>query len=167
MMGPGMSNKMKAVLLGGLVAGLLSGTPLIGAGNVCCCLWVIVGGALAVYLYGKDVPFLMSGDAALLGLQSGMVAAVVKTIIDIPIHFLMVRFAGTMQREFIEKMIEQNPDFPAPLAGLMRQFMSPGFAIGALLIGFIFSLVLFSIFGALGGLLGQAIFKKKSPQQPA
>ena len=29
---------------GGVVMGVLSALPLISAGNICCCLWVIVGG---------------------------------------------------------------------------------------------------------------------------
>lgn len=155
-------DKMKAILLGGLVAGVLSGIPFISAGNVCCCLWVILGGVLAVYLYLKEVPLLLSGEAALLGLQSGMVAAVVSTIISIPVRLVMSRFAGAMQRQMLDRIFEQNQDFPPQLRDFMLHIFSPGFMLGAMIIGFIFSLIFFSIFGALGGLLGNAMFKKKS-----
>ncbi len=155
-------DKMKPILLGGLVAGLLSGIPFISAGNLCCCLWVVLGGVLAVYLYSRQVPVLMSGEAALLGLQSGMVAAVVNTIISIPIRFFMVRFMGSMQREMLGRIFEQNPDFPPQLRDLLQSLFSPGFMLGAILIGFIVSLIFFSIFGSIGGLIGNAMFKKKS-----
>lgn len=155
-----MSGKMKAAMLGGLVAGLLSGLPLISAGNVCCCLWVLLGGVIAVYLYSKEVQVLQSGEAALLGLQSGMVAAVVATIVSVPLRLIMSRVAGGLQREFIEKMLEQNPDFPPQLRDFMMHLFSPGFAVGLILLGFVFSLILYSLFGALGGLIGKAIFKK-------
>jgi hypothetical protein len=74
----------------------------------------------------------------------------------------MTRFAGTFQREMIERMMEQNPDFPPQLREFMLSLFSPGFAIGLIIIGFIFSLVFYSIFGALGGLLGNTLFKKKT-----
>lgn len=160
--GVGEPSKIKAALLGGLVAGLLSGIPFISAGNLCCCLWVIVGGVIAVYLYSKQVAVLMSGTAALLGLQSGMVAAVVSTIISIPVRLIFSRMMGSVQREMIEKILEQNPDFPPQLRDFMLQIFSPEFAIGMIIIGFVISLIIFSLFGALGGLIGNAMFKKKT-----
>ncbi len=144
------------------MAGLLSGIPFISAGNLCCCLWVLLGGVLAVYLYSREVPMLTSGDAALLGLQSGMVAAVVSTLISIPVRFFITRFFGAVQQQMLQKMFEQNPDFPPQLRGLMQSILSPGFMIGAILVGFVFALIFYSIFGALGGLLGNAMFKKKT-----
>jgi hypothetical protein len=158
---PTQPNKMKAALLGGLVGGLLSGLPFIAAGNCCFCLWVVLGGVIAVYLYSKEVPEVMSGDAALLGLQSGMVSAVVSTILSIPVRLIMSRFMSGFQREMIDRMLEQQTDFPPQLAEFLKMLSSPGFQLGAIAIGFIFSLVFYSMFGALGGLIGKALFKKK------
>lgn len=155
-------NKMKAALLGGLVAGVLSGLPGISAGNCCFCLWVVLGGVIAAYLYTKEVPLLRSGEAAFVGMMSGVVAAVIATIISIPLRLLMSRFMMGFQREFMEKMLEQNQDFPPQLREFMLGMFSPGFAIGMILVGFVMSLVFFSIFGALGGMLGNAMFKKKA-----
>ena len=41
-------------LIGGLVMGVLSALPIISAGNVCCCLWVVSGGAIAAYLFQQE-----------------------------------------------------------------------------------------------------------------
>ena len=43
-------------LLGGLFIGVLSSLPLVNIGNVCCCLWVVVGGLLTVYLQQQNTP---------------------------------------------------------------------------------------------------------------
>lgn len=158
----GPPDKIKAALLGGLVGGLLSGLPFIKAGNCCFCLWVVLGGVIAVYIYAKQVQVLSGSTAALLGMQSGMVSAVVSTIVSIPFHLMMTRFAGGFQREMIERMMEQNPDFPPQLRELMLRFFSPEFAVGMIIIGFISALIFYSIFGALGGLLGNTLFKKKT-----
>ena len=31
-------------VIGGVIMGVLSALPIVSAGNVCCCLWVVVGG---------------------------------------------------------------------------------------------------------------------------
>ena len=51
-----MNDKLRSAIVGGVVIGLLSGIPYVRLGNVICCLWVIVGGALASYLYIKKSP---------------------------------------------------------------------------------------------------------------
>lgn len=150
---------MKAALLGGLVGGLLSGLPFIKAGNCCFCLWVMLGGVIAVYIYSKQLYAMTGGTAALLGMQSGMVSAVVSTIISIPFQLIMTRVAGGFQREMIEKMMEQNPDFPPQFRDFMLRMFSPEFAVGLIIFGFIISLVVFSLFGALGGIIGRSLFK--------
>ena len=34
--------------------GVLSALPLVAAGNLCCCLWVVSGGAIAAYLLQQN-----------------------------------------------------------------------------------------------------------------
>ncbi len=41
----------KAIIVGGLVAGLLSGMPCISIFNCFCCMWVILGGVVAARTY--------------------------------------------------------------------------------------------------------------------
>jgi len=40
--------------IGGLVMGVLSALPLVSAGNICCCLWVVTGGLVAAYLLQQN-----------------------------------------------------------------------------------------------------------------
>jgi len=68
----------KPALLGGLLIGVLSSLPLVAIGNLCCCLWVIVGGLLTVYLEQQAQPDpIDTGDAAVGGLLAGIVGAIV------------------------------------------------------------------------------------------
>ena len=51
------SGRLQPALYGGLFIGVLSALPLVNAGNCCCCLWVLMGGALAVYLRQQNSPY--------------------------------------------------------------------------------------------------------------
>ena len=42
-----MNDRLQPAFWGGLFIGVLSALPLVNAGNCCCCLWVLCGGALA------------------------------------------------------------------------------------------------------------------------
>ena len=39
------SARLQPALLGGIFIGVMSALPIINAGNCCCCLWVLAGGA--------------------------------------------------------------------------------------------------------------------------
>ena len=57
--------------------GVLSALPLINAGNVCCCLWVVSGGVVAAYvLQQNQTAPITPGDGALVGLLAGLIGAV-------------------------------------------------------------------------------------------
>ena len=50
------ASKLQPALLGGVFIGVLSALPIVSAGNLCCCLWVLSGGALAAYLLQQNQP---------------------------------------------------------------------------------------------------------------
>ena len=146
-------------LIGGAVVGVLSALPIVNAGNVCCCLWVVCGGAVAAYVLqqNRSTP-ITPGDGALAGLFAGLVGAFIFLLLSIPITLVMAPF----QRMMIERVIESGnmpPEF--------REFAGTyaGGLIGVTL-GFFFQLFVGSIFATLGGLLGAAIFKKPVPPAP-
>ena len=92
-----MDNKTKAAVIGGAVAGVLSGLPLIGG---CCFLWALGGGFLAVFMYMKNAPGAMTpGDGAKLGLTAGIVAAVVSFLLGLPFMLLGIGSAAMQSRD--------------------------------------------------------------------
>jgi hypothetical protein len=138
------------------VGGALSGLPIISAGNVCGCLWVVTGGAAAAYvLQQNQQASITAGDGALAGLLAGVVGAIIYLMLSIPITIIM----APMERVMMERVIESGrvpPEFREVLGtysgGAVR-----------LIIGFCFMLVVGAIFSTLGGVLGAAIFKKQTP----
>ena len=86
---------------------MLSALPLVGFGNCCCCLWVLVGGALAAYLRQQNTPYQIdAAEGALVGLMAGALGGVVYSILSIPIDML----TGPMQQRWMEGFLSNNPD---------------------------------------------------------
>jgi hypothetical protein len=158
------ASKTQPALLGGLFIGVLSALPVINAGNCCCCLWVVAGGALAAYLLQQNQPDPIStGDAAVAGLMAGLVGAVIGTLLAIPFNMLTMPLMQSMVEQF-----QQNAeDLPDELRGVFEGFSkgasgrSPGAAIVFGVLGFLFTLVVDTIFATLGGVLGAAMFRRK------
>jgi hypothetical protein len=146
----------KPALIGGAVMGALSGLPIISIGNACCCMWVIAGGVVAAYLLQEQEPqAITAGDGATVGLFAGLFGACVSLLISIPMRLLL----APLQRQFFEQL-SQNRDLPPQL----RDFLtSSSFGVVGVVISFVTMLCAGAIFATLGGLLGAAIFKKKTP----
>jgi len=155
-----MSDRLQPALWGGVFIGVLSALPLVNAGNCCCCLWVLLGGGLAAYLRQQNSPYQIdAAEGALVGLMAGAVGAVVGSIIAIPLQMI----AGPFQQQMMERILSQNPDVTPEMRDMMQRLTATS---GLWIVGLIFSLVVYSVFGVLGGLLGVAIFKKNLPPPP-
>jgi hypothetical protein len=154
------SARLQPALLGGAFIGVMSALPIINAGNCCCCLWILAGGALAVYLYQQNSPGpVPAAEGALLGLLAGLIGGVIWVVLSIPIQM----FIGPMQAEWMNQWMAGNDDMPPEAREMFERMMAGG---AFQVIGAFINLVTAIIFGMLGGLLGVAIFKKNAPPQP-
>ncbi len=158
----------KPTLIGGVALGVLSALPVIGAFNCFCCAWVIGGGMLAAYLYVKDSPIVVTlGNGVLLGLITGMIGALVDTVFSIPLH-MAISGAGMGVAEQLREMAEEIPNMPPEARDLLRSMAAGGVGIGGVVF-FIAALLKFFIYGIvamLGGVLGVALFEKRTPGPP-
>ena len=156
-----MNTKLKPALIGGVLIGVLSVIPFVSAANLCCCLWAIVGGLLATYLYVKNSPTPASaGDGAVLGVIAGAVGAVISLILGIPINLAM----GPVMRNMIVSLM-QNLD-PRQADMMRQQFEAQGKAIGPLIFQSLIGAALLFVFAILGGLLGVPLFEKRKGAPP-
>lgn len=136
-----MNNNTKAAVIGGLIAGVLSGLPLVGG---CCFLWALAGGFLAFFMYSKSVPGpIAMGDAAKLGAIAGVIGAVVSIIVGLPFFLLGVGLSAM-----------GNSDLPN--AGV-----ATGFAAASGVLGFVLKAVFVVAFAVIGAVIGAAILGKK------
>jgi hypothetical protein len=157
------SERLQPAFWGGLFIGVLSALPLVGAGNCCCCLWVLTGGALATYLRQQTLPTpIDAAEAALVGLLAGVFGGLVGGVLSIPVQM----FFGPWQRNVMDWLIAQNPDLPSQIRDAVEQSAAGAVGVIAHLTGILISIVIDAVFGMLGGLLGVAIFKKNTPTPP-
>lgn len=147
-------NMLTPALIGGAVAGILSGIPFL---NCLCCLWIIGGAVLASYLLAKDSPAsLSSGEGAIVGALAGISAAVVDSLIGIPLHGLNV----AVMRRMIERLSEFADEMPSGWENWLGR-AGGGVSIAMFLLGLFVSAAIFAALGALGGIIGVSLFGKK------
>lgn len=151
-----MPNRTQSVLIGGLVAGLLS-TSVLGVINLFCCAGVIIGAIVGVWHYTEEHQVTIpSGQGALIGALCGVVGAVVAGVLNQVLIAIGLDFAQAMQESMV-----QNFGLSADQLEQMRQ-MQRGQQGGVLwaVFGTLFNMVLFAVFGALGGAIGASVFQK-------
>ncbi|MDT4896328.1 MAG: hypothetical protein QOH25_1405 [Acidobacteriota bacterium] len=158
-----MNSKLRAAIIGGIVIGLLSGIPYVRLGNVVCCLWIVIGGALASYLYIKKSPSPVNvGEGALLGGIAGAIGWAVELIVGVPLTILTgypeLRFmVGLLERVDPQKaeLYQRNVEY-AMSRPFAEQFFHSVFSLQSLL-----SLLISVAFAVVGGLVAVPLFEKR------
>lgn len=161
-------SKIQPALLAGLVIGVLWSVPFLNLINLCCCLGVMVGGALAAWLLIKRSPVLpvSSGDGAVVGLLAGLVGAAVYLVLGIPIGLVFNQTGVSMVRSIFALL--NNPEINRAMEEAIRNAENQGLAerlVGALVIWFITSIISVG-FSTIGGLIGVSMFEKRKGQYP-
>jgi len=150
-------SKHQPALLGGLFIGVLSSLPIISAANVCCCLWVVAGGVLVVYLQQQNKPEpVETADAVLGGLFAGLIGAAITSVVQ----YVLMSFTGAIWQDTFRQQIEQNAEIPQEMRDMMINLFSGG---NIVVLTLAFTVPLYAVFSMLGALLGLAFFRKKLP----
>jgi hypothetical protein len=152
--------RLQAALLGGLFIGILSSLPMVSSLNVCCCLWVVVGGLLTTYLRQKQLPGPIETSEAVL---SGLIAGLVGAILSIIGTWAILTVTGPVWQEQVRSQIEANPDIPPQMRDFILRFMSGG---GIALMQLFVTVPIYAAFSTAGALLGLSFFRKKLPPAP-
>jgi len=140
-------------LIGGAFAGILTAIPFV---NCLCCLWIIGGGVLAAYFVTKNSPVILSvGDGAIAGVFAGMIGAVIDFLISIPLAPINNAFFQSMFARLSEYMGEMPEGWEGWFEGDFET------SIPFALLGLVINMVVFSIMGALGGIIGMSLFGKR------
>ena len=152
---------IQPALTGGMFLGLLSSIPIINAG---CCLWVLLGGAMAaVMLLRQRQRGITYGDGAFAGVLSGFFGAVVGTVVQMSFHVITARFFQSQQQQ-MEDLLRQ-----VGVEGQIRDWMLRVFSgeISAITVGFTFfaNLLTYSLFAMVGGIMAIAIINRRQEKQ--
>jgi hypothetical protein len=157
---PKLMQRHQPALLGGLFIGVLSSLPIVGSANICCCLWVVVGGLLTAYLQQQaSAAPVETADAALGGLLAGLIGALLSTVVTA----MLLTGASVGIDERFREMFDRNAQVPPEVRDMVLNLVTgPRF----FLIVAAITLPTYAVFGMLGALLGLSIFRKKVPPSP-
>ena len=161
-------SKVQPALIGGLIIGILWSIPFVSLINFCCCLGVLIGGAVAALMLIKRSPVLpvSSGDGAMAGLLAGLVGAGVYLVLGVPISLVFNEAGLSMFKSIFDSF--DDPQIRRAMEEMIRSSQNQGMGerlLGALLGWFIVSVVSVG-FSTIGGLIGVALFEKRKGQYP-
>lgn len=155
-----MNEKLRPALFGGLLAGVLSALPIIGAANICCCLWAVVGGLLAGYLYINNSPQpIRTGDGALVGLFAGAIGGLIYVVLGIPLSII---FSQGLNQALIGFMSQVDPA-QADLLRTQLENQSFGQVLMLTTLGALVGAIFLAAFCTVGGLIAVPLFGKRRP----
>ena len=157
-----MNKTLNAALIGGGTFGLLSALPYIQYANTLCCALYIGGGVFAMYLYMRDqgtfakAPY---GDGALVGVLSGVFAAVAATVIGVVLNLLGLGADPAEVAEAMAAFEQSGVELPEWVLDFLG---ARGMTVSSVLTNFALNGVLAAIFATIGGLVGAATFHKQN-----
>ncbi|APF20360.1 hypothetical protein Calab_1490 [Caldithrix abyssi DSM 13497] len=150
-----------AIFVGALTAAATDSFPLLNLINCFCCLGIISGGILPIWLLSKkleDRAFFTTPEVIHIGLSAGLVGAVMAFILQ----FIVYQFYGNWQVEWLTQALESMEDLPPLWEDLYYELQKPeyqGFAGMAILIR---NLIMFPVFTLLGSFLMNKFLIKRS-----
>ncbi len=138
-------SKVKPAIIGGVIGGLLSSIPFLNLGNLCCCLWALLGGFLAVLFYNNSIgkAGVATGEGATLGAIAGGIAAGIYLVVGIPLTFVTQGIQMAI-------LADSGMDIPSEAMGR---------GIAQTIVGGIIGAIILAGFTTLGGVIGSLIFK--------
>lgn len=161
-----MNDKTTPAILGGIFIGVTSALPGINLLNCFCCGLVIGGGIIAARSLIRNSPLPISTtDGAVVGLIAGGIGAAIKTVLEIPIKMLLFRF-GADNMSQLRDIIDSIEGMPPGVKDMVSNMMTGTMSVAAIMVEFLFALVIYAIFATIGGMLGVKIFEKRPPGLP-
>ncbi|MBI1805278.1 MAG: hypothetical protein HY033_13205 [Ignavibacteriae bacterium] len=155
-------DKTIPALYGGIIIGLVSSIPFVSFVNCFCCAGILLGGFLAVMFYKNnftpDTPPFTAGDCMTVGVFAGIIGAIVETILSV----IFVMMFGNIALQFLVELLKNSSvQIPSEAMRSLEDAIRERANAFHIMLNFFFVLVLNSIFGMLGGLIGYSMYKPK------
>jgi hypothetical protein len=127
----------------GVVVGILGAVPFVNLCNICC-LWIVAGGFVAAYLYGRDTTVELV-DGAVVGVIYGFTYGIVVSVTEFLVTTLLriLRIGGG---DLVGGINLLSLEIGEPLRSLILTF---------------FNILLGMVFGAVGGVISSATMEGK------
>jgi hypothetical protein len=167
--------KSLASLYGGIVIATISSVPGLNLINCLCCAGIMLGGLVAVFIYSRELtpeaPPLSASDGVQLGALSGVIAAFLSLILHLVVYALFGNIAERIIYDMLHSILDAAnvpPESLQMFEELFHRALERGLTPLVAFFSLVQDLIIYTLFGLLGGLIGYALFKKGGQQtQPA
>jgi hypothetical protein len=151
---------VQPALTGGMFLGVLSSVPFISAGNCFFCMWVLLGGGIATIMLIRQRPSgITYGDGAFVGVLSGLVGAVIGTLLQMSFRAMASGLFESQQQQ-LEQMLNQI-GAEGPMRDWILRAMSGEISTITVTFTFFANVIAYSLFAMIGGILTIALLNKK------
>jgi hypothetical protein len=159
-------NKLKPVLIAAGLMTFLSVTPIVSTINLLCCAGIVLGAFAGTFFYYKDLAKvnlqIVYKDGVMIGILAGIITAIIYSGFVLLIQlFSESNLFTDMSNDFEQLGFELSPEFYKVMDYFIDESNKYGFSPTLTVISLVLYLILFPLFGALGGLLAVSVFKKK------
>lgn len=160
-------NRIVPVIYGSITMTMLAVLPLVSLINLFCCAGIMIGGAVGVYTYWRQlhdtgIP-LTAKDGGMIGILCGILSAVFVTGIGL----LVSLFSESNPMLEVLKAIDElgisiPPEMNSYIEKFSNEYSEHGFSPSITLISFVSNLIIYPLFGAAGALLAVNYFARRN-----
>ena len=152
-----MTTRQRSILAGALITGILS-TSYFNFINTICCLGVMLGGVVTIQQFtSQSGTSLEAGDGAILGALSGAAGAVFAAVFEGILRPVGLD-SDTISRDLLEEWSRSMEGEQMMSPEMMEQLQSGESGIVFIILGTVVTMVVYALFGAIGGAVGTSIF---------
>jgi len=152
-----------AIFLGALTAAVTDSIPLFNLVNCFCCLGIISGGIIPIWLLSKrleDRAFFSAPEVVHIGISAGLIGAILAFVFQ----YIVFQIYGNWQVQWLTQTLESMEELPPLWEDLYNEMQKPeyqGFAGAAILIR---NLIMFPLLTLLGSFLMNKFLIRRAGQ---
>ncbi len=160
-------SKFSPIIISTAIMTVISLFPVLNLINLICCAGIIIGAYAGTAFYAKRLSavdsLIQAKDGAAIGILSGVLSALI--VVGITTIITMISSSNPIPEMY--KMIDKfgyqlPPEAEKMLQRISDEYNKHGFSLTITLINFATDIILYPLFGALGGVLAASIYIKKS-----
>ena len=164
-----MQNKFTPIIISTVIITLISVFPFLNFINIVCCAGVILGVLAGTFYYNNRLraegQVIQFKDGVMIGLLSGMLSAIL-TVIIITLYTILLKQNPIPEiYNILDKQgIQLPPDVEDLLQKISNEYSHTGFSITLTIANFILYIIIYPLFGMLGGIIGVSIFGRRKAE---
>jgi hypothetical protein len=164
-------SKFAPVLVGSVIMSIIAIVPFLNFINMACCMGIVIGGAAGTVYYNMQLKrvggIIQFKDGAAIGVLSGLITAIIVVVFTTLLSMVIRQNPiPEMYKLFNQYGYNLPPNADEFLKKISDEYSKTGFSITLTLITLAIDIIIYPLFGAIGGLLAVTIVgKKKDAQQ--